>query len=116
RLAGDTIGDVDERGEPIIGDTLLLLLNAHHEKIPFTLPLTKGDCPWKLLLDTARPGDAETEHKNSASYELEGRSFVVLVAPRMDGARPEKEAVAAEPTAGPPVATQVERLLQVAAS
>ena len=29
RLAGDLIDDVDERGEPIVGDTLLLLLNAH---------------------------------------------------------------------------------------
>src|SRR5206468_8259454 len=29
RLAGDLIGDVDERGEPIKGDTLLILLNAH---------------------------------------------------------------------------------------
>ena len=49
RLAGDLIGDVDERGEPIVGDTLLLLLNAHHEPIPFTLPVarrttTTGSC------------------------------------------------------------------------
>ena len=40
RLAGDLIGEVDERGEPIVGDTLLMLLNAHHEPIPFTLPAT----------------------------------------------------------------------------
>ena len=29
RLAGDLIDDVDERGEPIVGETLLILLNAH---------------------------------------------------------------------------------------
>ena len=28
-LSGDAIDEVDERGEPIIGDTLLVLLNAH---------------------------------------------------------------------------------------
>ena len=40
RLAGDLIGDVDERGEPIVDDTALILVNAHHEPIPFTLPET----------------------------------------------------------------------------
>ena len=52
RLAGDLIGDVDERGEPIVGDTLLLLLNAHHEPIPFTLPATRPEHHWERLLDT----------------------------------------------------------------
>ena len=37
RLAGDLIGDVDERGEPMWGDTILLLMNAHYEAIPFML-------------------------------------------------------------------------------
>ena len=41
RLAGDLIDDVDERGEPIVGETLLILLNAHWEPIPFTLPATQ---------------------------------------------------------------------------
>ncbi len=78
RLAGDIIGDVDERGEAIIGDTLLLLLNAHHEQIEFTLPLTHGETAWEPLFDTAT---AETgEHlKPSAKYTLEGRSMAVLL-------------------------------------
>ena len=55
RLAGDLIGEVDERGEPIVGDTLLVLLNAHHEAIPFTLPAHAAGQDWELLLDTADP-------------------------------------------------------------
>ena len=58
RLAGDLIGDVDERGEPIVGDTLLLLLNAHHEPIPFTLPATKAE---HRLGTPARHGRARGE-------------------------------------------------------
>ena len=42
RLAGDLIGEIDERGEPIKGDSILLLMNAHHEAISFMLPKTRG--------------------------------------------------------------------------
>jgi glycogen operon protein len=53
RLAGDLIGETDDRGEPIRGDTLLVLLNAHYEAIPFTLPPTKPEHQWDLVFDTA---------------------------------------------------------------
>ena len=53
RLAGDVIGDVDERGDLIVGETLLLLLNAHHEPIPFTLPATRAQD--RLLIHFGRP-------------------------------------------------------------
>ena len=38
RLAGDAIEEVDDMGEPIVGDTFLILLNADHEPVPFVLP------------------------------------------------------------------------------
>src|SRR5215468_10533818 len=38
RLSGDALDEVDARGEPIVDDTLLVLLNAHHEAVPFVLP------------------------------------------------------------------------------
>src|SRR5574339_527590 len=40
RLNGDAINEVDERGARIIGDTLLLMLNAGEQPIAFTLPAT----------------------------------------------------------------------------
>ena len=78
RLAGDLIGDVDERGEPIVGDTLLLLLNAHHEELPFTLPAPKEGQHWEPLLDTAVPAETTHEWKDSQPYPLKGRSLAVL--------------------------------------
>ncbi len=80
RLAGDTIGEVDDRGEPIVGDTLLLLLNAHHEAIPFQLPLTRQNSNWELLFDTA-DSSSGADHclPPRGSYPLEGRSMAVLV-------------------------------------
>ncbi len=79
RLAGDMIGDVDEHGQPIVGDTLLLLLNAHHEPLEFTLPVTREEHVWETLLDTAQDELPERQryHGNDA-YSLESRSLVLL--------------------------------------
>ena len=54
RLDGDLIGDVDERGEAITGDTLLILLNAHHEALPFRLPAPgPAGRQWERVFDTS---------------------------------------------------------------
>ncbi len=78
RLAGDLIGDVDERGEPIVGETLLLLLNAHHEPIPFALPATKPEHHWEVLLDTAETPSETKTRAGGEKYPLDARSLVVL--------------------------------------
>jgi isoamylase len=78
RLAGDLIGDRDERGEPIIGDTVLLLLNAHYEAIPFTLPPIKAGQPWERLLDTVDGPGEPLLLGGEQPYALQGRSMVVL--------------------------------------
>lgn len=84
RLEGEMIGEVDERGEPIVGDSLLLLLNAHHEAIPFTVPAPAAGTRWETLVDTAhasRPSPAP--HDDEQPYPLESRSMAVLIARKM---------------------------------
>jgi glycogen operon protein len=63
-----------------VGDTLLLLLNAHHEPIPFTLPATKPEHHWERLLDTAPVGGDGDLHvmRGGEAYRLEGRSLALL--------------------------------------
>jgi glycogen operon protein len=78
RLAGDLIGEVDERGEDIVGDTILLLLNAHYEAIPFTLPATREGELWERLLDTADPQGLPLTCTGGQQYELQGRATAVL--------------------------------------
>jgi len=80
RLAGDLIDDEDDRGEPIIGDTLLLLLNAHHESIPFTLPSAEGQS-WERMFDTAAPTEEPVSFSGGSQYPLRDRSVVVLRRP-----------------------------------
>ena len=88
RLAGDKIGDLNERGEPIVGDTLLLLLNAHHEPIPFTLPETKTEHYWECLLDTAQEIKEKVAMTGGQQYPLQGRSLVLLSTRLLEQAAP----------------------------
>ena len=78
RLAGDLIGHMDERGEPVTGDTLLLLLNAHHEAVLFTLPPLDPEHRWEPLLDTAGAKLERGPIVEGAPYPLQARSFAVL--------------------------------------
>ena len=78
RWAGDLIGETDEKGDPIVGDTILLLMNAHHEAIPFTLPQMKGSQQWERLLETAAGATAPLLVDGQQPYELPGRSMAIL--------------------------------------
>jgi isoamylase len=78
RLAGDTIDEVDEKGEQIRGDTLLLLFNAHHETVSFRLPTEGEGRAWIRVLDTARPQDEDQAFWGGVQFDLLGRSLVVF--------------------------------------
>ncbi|HXE52208.1 MAG TPA: hypothetical protein VN541_04300, partial [Tepidisphaeraceae bacterium] len=78
RLAGDIINEVDEHGEPIVGDTLLLLLNAHWERIEFTLPETLPEHRWQSMIDTNTPDAPPRIFEGGEKYLLEGRSLALL--------------------------------------
>jgi len=81
QLFGETV-DVDERGEDICGDTLLLLFNVDHANtIPFVLPPPGNDDsqPWELVFDTSvENGDEATLE---SPYPLQPCSVVVLKSP-----------------------------------
>jgi len=77
-LPGDLICDVDERGGPIIGDSIVLLVNAHHQSIPFTMPSCGEAQEWERLIDSADPEAATVKRKSGEQYEIPGRSLVIL--------------------------------------
>ena len=80
RLAGDQIDDVDERGHRIVDDTLLILFNAHHEGLPFTLPSQGRKTEWDLLIDTRdwRAGRRRKLVRGGGRYDVEARTLVVF--------------------------------------
>lgn len=76
-LDGERIHEVDSMGEPVRGDSLLVLFNAHHERLDFTIPHPGGEV-WEPILDTAQPLLPLDETKPITSYPLLGRSMAVL--------------------------------------
>jgi glycogen operon protein len=71
-MVGQRLAERDERGNPVVDDDLLLLLNAHHEPIEFALP---GE-GWEPVLSTAEG------FVRGGGYSLQGRSLALLVRPR----------------------------------
>jgi glycogen operon protein len=103
RLAGDLIGEMDERGERVVGDTMLLLLNAHHEEIAFALPKTREGHEWELLFDTAAPGAEARVGQGGGKHLLQGRS-VALYRTRERPAPPSAASAPARAGEAPPAA------------
>ena len=65
-------------GEPISGDTLLVLLNGHHDRVPFTLPPLEADQHWQRVFDTFDPHGVDRMYRAGARYALQGRSVAVF--------------------------------------
>jgi len=84
-LNGEAIPWPGRRGEPIVDDRLLLLFNADHGPIEWTLPDERWGDRWHVVLDTATEEDAPAELdewiKPGDVYTMEGRSVVVLRRP-----------------------------------
>ncbi|MDK2012442.1 MULTISPECIES: glycogen debranching protein GlgX [unclassified Deinococcus] len=80
-LDGNGLDDVDERGEPLLDDHLLLLLNASHVDLPFRLPDLAGCQEWDLQLDTT-DDHASGAVKAGEETNLAARSVKLYRCPR----------------------------------
>jgi glycogen operon protein len=100
RLAGDVIDELDERGERLFGETLLMLISAHHEPLNFVLPATRAEHHWETVLDTSVGVTEPKVYHGGEVYQLQGRSLALL---RTRGT---------EETGQPVTSTQVEKLRQ----
>jgi glycogen operon protein len=80
RLCGQAMDDVDEQGQPITDDTLLILLNAHPADVGFVLPDAHPGVAWEVVVDTALAGDPGPPERRDVgqSVSLPGRSLQLL--------------------------------------
>jgi len=77
-LNGELMTEVDERGEVIKDDILLLIVNSYWEPIYFTLPHEDVSNQWELLVDTSRENIANDYDEVLDVYEIQSRSLVLL--------------------------------------
>ncbi len=79
-LNGAAINEMDERGNQIQGDTMVLLLNASYKPVAFHLPKLKAGDVWELVMDTADelPENTAPRYSGDALYKLHGRSVTLL--------------------------------------
>ncbi len=76
-IHGQATDEVDERGRPIFGDTLLLLLNGGHRSRMFALPDLEAAGAWQEVLNTARP-ETGTRIVRTRAVNLVAHSLILL--------------------------------------
>ncbi len=80
-LNGQGITETDMRGQRLVDDSFILMFNAYHEPIEFTLPSEQYGASWKMIVDT----DQDTGHPEEAliiqsggTIELPARTSMLL--------------------------------------
>ncbi len=86
-LAGQGLDETDERGRKVGDENFLVLLNAHHEDVAFTLPALHPGTRWSAWMDTSQEDGLRPAgtHDSGTSYLLQARSLVVLMERRGNG-------------------------------
>jgi len=82
-LNGEGIPERDEIGRRVVDDSFLLLFNAHHQAVPFTMPGEAYGRIWSIVLDTADPLLArarrrERDARPGGRLRITARSLMVL--------------------------------------
>jgi isoamylase len=74
-LNGDAIGEIDEKGRPVVDDTLLVLMNAHHGSVAFVLPMLGEKGIWERILITSKEPKKLKHILGGTGYKLDSRSL-----------------------------------------
>ena len=96
-------------GRQELDDGFIVLMNAFHEGLDFSLPPDEMGRRWELVFDTARDGTVGRIYEAASKYPLEPRSVVVLIrrGALQVTAQPVSERSAQAEVAGPePVAAE----------
>jgi glycogen operon protein len=79
-LNGEGIGSPGPRGERIIDESFLILLNAHYEMLEFAIPPELQEWEWVTILDTTKPRFVQRGKRyiEDKPINVEARSIIIL--------------------------------------
>ncbi|HKD42113.1 MAG TPA: glycogen debranching protein GlgX [Myxococcaceae bacterium] len=77
-LGGDAIPALDEHGNRVVGDTLLVLMNPLVDAVDFTLPEVRWGVDWEIVIDTANPEPLRGKTPAGEKVQLASRALMVL--------------------------------------
>jgi isoamylase len=77
-LNGHALRELDEEGQPIRDDSFLLLFNAHHETLTFTMPADPFGAGWHVAIDTASSESRDNTVAAGEAVDVADRAIVVL--------------------------------------
>jgi glycogen operon protein len=93
-LMGDTLDWRDARGEPVLDDSFLILLNGAHEDVEFAIPGFEWGSRWALRIDTAydvmKPEEAELDAQTPLTLPAHTMMVFKRVMPGPGSARPKR--------------------------
>jgi isoamylase len=77
-LAGEMPGEVDKEGNPLVDNSLIILLNSNNDSVEFRMPELKAK--WHIEVDTGAPSvrPGETTVNSGEIVEVAGRSVILL--------------------------------------
>ncbi len=79
-LNGEELHEATVRGETVVDDSFLLMFNAHHEDVAFTVPAASFGSSWEFEVSTAEPELEAGARRHAAreTVEIAARSVLVL--------------------------------------
>ncbi len=77
-LNGEETGIVDPRGEPVVDESFVVLLNATPDPVAFRLPPRRFGLEWALELSTADPDGGGEPYPGRSTLDVPARSLVLL--------------------------------------
>jgi len=77
-LNGELMKEIDENGNVLGEDILLILVNSFWEPISFTLPHEGLSTDWEVMIDTFQPPEDLPPQQVSNVFEIRGRSLALL--------------------------------------
>jgi isoamylase len=80
-LSGSAVDEIDEHGQHVTDENFLLLMNASHEEVLFSLQVIESNVLWDVLIDTSQQAghSGDMPYESGTNYRLQPRSLVVLV-------------------------------------